>query len=315
MEKRGLGRGLNSLFGDYNLLDEEKPVINTKQEVKEVIKEIPKIIEKEVIKTVIKEVSSTEPIEVEIGLVDRNPSQPRHIFDEKALSELSQSIKTHGVIQPLIVVANGERYTIVAGERRWRAAIKANLKTVPVVVKNYTEQQIAEIAIIENLQREDLNPIESARAIKELMTNYNMTQERVADKIGKSRPAVANTLRLLTLPSQIIDLVLANKLSAGHARALLAVEDEKLQKELAIKAVEKKLSVRDLEQCIKKLAKASQTTQKYEKSVELKAFVSDMNKIFATKVDVLGNDNKGRIIINYYNPDDLQRIYSIINKN
>lgn len=315
MEKRGLGRGLNSLFGDYNLLEEDSNTKSVaKAEIKEVIKEVPKIIEKEVVKTVVKEVPTTKPIEVEIGLIDRNPTQPRHIFDEKALSELAQSIKSHGVIQPLIVTANGDRYTIVAGERRWRAAIKANLKTVPVVVKNYTEQQIAEIAIIENLQREDLNPIESARAIKELMTNYNMTQERVADKIGKSRPAVANTLRLLTLPTQIIDLVLSNKLSAGHARALLAVEDEKLQKELAVRTVEKKLSVRDLEQYIKKLAKASSTTEKYEKSVELKAFVTDMNKIFATKVNVLGNDTKGRIIINYYSAEDLQRIYDIINK-
>ncbi len=315
MEKKGLGRGLNSLFGDYNLLDEDNNVkTTTKAEPKEIIKEVPKIVEKEVIKTVVKEVPTTKPIEVDIGLIDRNPTQPRHIFDEKALSELSQSIKSHGIISPLIVTANGERYTIVAGERRWRAAIKANLKTVPVVVKNYTAQQIAEIAIIENLQREDLNPIESARAIKELMTNFNMTQERVADKIGKSRPAVANTLRLLTLPTQIIDLVLANKLSAGHARALLAIEDEKVQKELAVRTVEKKLSVRDLEQYIKKMSKATKNTEKYEKSVELKAFVTDMNKIFATKVNVLGNDSKGRIIINYYSPEDLQRIYDIINK-
>lgn len=309
MEKRGLGRGLNSLFGDYNLLDEEPAKQNKSQD-----KEPTKVIEKEVVKTVVKEVPTTKPIEVDIGKIDRNPTQPRNIFDEKALSELAQSIKSHGIIQPLIVVPNGDRYTIVAGERRWRAAIKANLKVVPVVVKNYTEQQIAEIAIIENLQREDLNPIESARAIKELMTNYNMTQERVADKIGKSRPAVANTLRLLTLPEQIVELVLSNKLSAGHARALLSVEDEKLQKELAIRTVEKKMSVRDLEMYIKKMAKASTSAEKYEKSVELKSFVNDMNKIFATKVNVLGNDNKGRIIINYYSAEDLQRIYDIINK-
>lgn len=309
MGKRGLGRGLNSLFGDYNLLDEEPAKQNKSQD-----KEPTKVIEKGVVKTVVKEVPTTKPIEVDIGKIDRNPTQPRNIFDEKALSELAQSIKSHGIIQPLIVVPNGDRYTIVAGERRWRAAIKANLKVVPVVVKNYTEQQIAEIAIIENLQREDLNPIESARAIKELMTNYNMTQERVADKIGKSRPAVANTLRLLTLPEQIVELVLSNKLSAGHARALLSVEDEKLQKELAIRTVEKKMSVRDLEMYIKKMAKASISAEKYEKSVELKSFVNDMNKIFATKVNVLGNDNKGRIIINYYSAEDLQRIYDIINK-
>ncbi len=317
MAKRGLGRGLNSLFGDYNLVEEDN---NTKKDVetqiveKEVIKEVPKIVEKEVIKTVVKEVPTTKPIEVEIGLIDRNPAQPRKNFEEKALSELAQSIKTHGIVQPLIVTANNDRYTIVAGERRWRAAIKANFKTVPVVVKNYTAQQIAEIAIIENLQREDLNPIESATAIRELMTTYNMTQERVADKIGKSRSAVANTLRLLTLPQNIIDLILTGKLSAGHARALLAVEDEKLQKELALKTVEKKLSVRDLEQLIKKISKSAKTLKEDEKSLELKAFAADLNRILATKVNVLGNDKKGRIIINYYSADDLQRIYDILNK-
>ena len=310
MEKRGLGRGLNSLFGDYALSDNDVEIKPTKKEVKTE----PKIIEKEVIKEVVKEVATTKPIEVEIGLIDRNPAQPRRVFDEKALAELAQSIKSHGIIQPLIVVANGDRYTIVAGERRWRAAIKANQKTVPVVVKNYNPQQIAEIAIIENLQREDLNPIESARAIKDLMENYNMTQERVADKIGKSRPAVANTLRLLTLPEQIIDLILANKLSAGHARTLLSVDDEKLQKELAVRTIEKKLSVRDLELYIKKLANTEKNAKKYEKSVELNAFVNDLNKVFATKVNVLGNDTKGRIIINYYSAEDLQRIYDIINK-
>jgi len=303
MEKRGLGRGLNSLFGDYNLsLDDEEP---KKEEKKQ-----EKIVEKRVVK----EVSVTKPVEVEIGLIDRNPSQPRRNFDEKALSELAQSIKSHGIIQPLIVVANGERYTIVAGERRWRAAIKAKIKTVPVVIKDYTPQQIAEIAIIENLQREDLNPIESAQAIKELMTTYSMTQEKVADKIGKSRSAVANTLRLLTLPQQIIDLILLNKLSAGHARTLITIEDEKLQKELALKVVEKKMSVRDLENLIKKLNKAAKQPQKQEKSVELKAFTEQMNKIFATKVSVIGNDKKGRIIINYYSPEDLQRIYDLLNK-
>lgn len=315
MEKRGLGRGLNSLFGNFNFdIEEElenKPAKTTK---KTETKVEPKVIEKEVIKTVVKEVPTTKPIEVEIGLIDRNPNQPRRTFDEKALNELAQSIKSHGIIQPLIVVANNDRYTLVAGERRWRAAKKANIKTVPVVVKNYTEQQIAEIAIIENLQREDLNPIESAMAIKELMEKYNMTQEKVADKIGKSRPAVANTLRLLNLPDAIRDLILSNKLSAGHARTLLGIEDENLQKELAVRCIEKKLSVRDLEQLIKKLNRSAKNNAKEEKSLELKAFLNDMNRIFATKVNILGNDKKGRIIINYYNPEDLQRIYDIINK-
>ena len=315
MEKRGLGRGLNSLFGNFDFnIEEELENKSTKVKKKSDEKIEPKVIEKEVVKTVVKEVPTTKPVEVDIGLIDRNPNQPRRTFDEKALNELAQSIKSHGIIQPLIVVMNGDRYTLVAGERRWRASKKANIKTVPVVIKNYTEQQIAEIAIIENLQREDLNPIESAMAIKELMEKYNMTQEKVADKIGKSRPAVANTLRLLNLPSAIIDLILSNKLSAGHARTLLGVEDEKLQKELAVKCIEKKLSVRDLELLIKKINKNAKAGAKEEKSLELKAFLDDMNRIFATKVNILGNDKKGRIIINYYNPEDLQRIYDIINK-
>ena len=302
LEKRGLGRGLGSLFGNFDVYEQEetekKPVAKTKSDNTQ-----------EQVATV-----EGKPTEIEIGKIDRNPSQPRTNFDEKALSELAQSIKTHGVVMPLIVVQKGDRYVIVAGERRWRAAIKANLKTVPAIIKEYSDQEIAEIAIIEHLQREDLNPIESARAIKELMTTYNMTQEKVADKIGKSRPAVANTLRLLTLPEAIVSLILAGKLSAGHARALLAVEDEKVQKELALKAVEKKLSVRDLEQLIKKLNKSAKPQAKQEVSLELKTFVADMNKILATKVNVLGNDKKGRIIINYYSPEDLQRIYDILNK-
>lgn len=301
MEKRGLGRGLNSLFGDYNLLEDDET------------KKKPQKEDKETEVKVVKEIA-VEPKEVEIGLIDRNPAQPRRNFDEKALGELAQSIKSHGIIQPLIVVKKGDRYIIVAGERRWRAAIKAKLKTVPVVIKEYNDQQIAEIAIIENLQREDLNPIESARAIKELMEKYNMTQERVADKIGKSRPAVANTLRLLTLPEQIIDLILANKISAGHARALLAVEDKAAQKELALKVVEKKISVRDLEKLIKKLSKEGKKKPAEQRSLELNEFEKDLTRLLGTKASIIGNDKKGRIIINYYNADDLQRIYDILNK-
>ena len=301
MEKRGLGRGLNSLFGDYNLLEDDET------------KKKPQKEDKETEVKVVKEIA-VEPKEVEIGLIDRNPAQPRRNFDEKALGELAQSIKSHGIIQPLIVVKKGDRYIIVAGERRWRAAIKAKLKTVPVVIKEYNDQQIAEIAIIENLQREDLNPIESARAIKELMEKYNMTQERVADKIGKSRPAVANTLRLLTLPEQIIDLILANKISAGHARALLAVEDKAAQKELALKVVEKKISVRDLEKLIKKLSKEGKKKPAEQRSLELNEFEKDLTRLLGTKTSIIGNDKKGRIIINYYNAEDLQRIYDVLNK-
>ena len=201
---------------------------------------------------------------------------------------------------------------IIAGERRWRAAKRAGLLTVPAIVRDYTPLQIKEISLIDNLQREDLNPIETARAIKQLMNEYNYTQEQVADRIGKSRPAVANSLRLLNLSLPVIDLVEKNMLSAGHARCLVTVSDADMQYKLANKAISDQLSVRDFEKLIKKA-----TTAKIEKpapvqSIELKDMVNRMQRVFATKVSVLGNDNKGRIYIDYYNRDDLDRIIDIL---
>lgn len=291
--KRGLGRGLDSLFGEY---EEEKPVVEKAVETK------------------IEQVVVNEPKEVDIGLIDRNPEQPRKIFDEDALRELAESIKVHGVIQPIIVKQVGDRYFIIAGERRWRASRIAGLKTIPCIIKNYTEQEISEIAIIENLQREDLNPIESAKAIKNLINQYNLTQDEVADKIGKSRPAVANTLRLLLLPESIISLVESNKISAGHARALLAIPDTKKQKEVALLIVEKGLTVRDVEQIIKNMNRPVVERPVQEKSLELKDFENSIKRVFATKVQIKGNDNKGKIVIDYYSKDDLNRIYDILNK-
>lgn len=291
--KRGLGRGLDSLFGEY---EEEKPV------VKEV-------------ETKVEQVIVNEPKEIEIGLIDRNPDQPRKIFDEDALKELAESIKVHGVIQPIIVKQVGDRFVIIAGERRWRASRLAGIKTIPCIVKNYSEQEISEIAIIENLQREDLNPIESAKAIKNLINQYNLTQDEVADKIGKSRPAVANTLRLLLLPESIISLVESNKISAGHARTLLSINDSKKQKEIALLIVEKGLTVRDVENIIKNLNKPVQEKKVQEKSLELKDFENSIKRVFATKVSIKGNDNKGKIVIDYYSKDDLNRIYDILNRN
>lgn len=291
--KRGLGRGLDSLFGEY---EEEKPVVEKTVETK------------------IEQVVVNEPKEVDIGLIDRNPEQPRKIFDEDALNELAESIKVHGVIQPIIVKQVGDRYFIIAGERRWRASRLAGLKTIPCIIKNYSEQEISEIAIIENLQREDLNPIESAKAIKNLINQYNLTQDEVADKIGKSRPAVANTLRLLMLPDSIISLVESNKISAGHARALLAITDSKKQKEVALLIVEKGLTVRDVEQIIKNMNRPVPEKVVHEKSLELKDFENSIKRVFATKVQIKGNDNKGKIVIDYYSKDDLNRIYDILNK-
>ena len=289
--KRGLGRGLDSLFGEY---EEES------QEKNEVVK--------------IEQVVVNEPKEVEIGLIDRNPEQPRKIFDEEALAELATSIKNYGVIQPIIVKEVDGRYVIIAGERRWRASRLAGLKTIPCVVKNYTEQEISEISIIENLQREDLNPIESAKAIKSLINQFNLTQDEVADKIGKSRPAVANTLRLLTLPDAIISLVEANKLTAGHARALLALDNPVKQKEIAIQIIKQGLTVRDVENIIKHLNNPKQEVKQKEKTLELKDFEDKIKRVFSTKVQIKGNESKGKIVIDYYSKDDLERIYEILNK-
>ena len=247
--KKGLGRGLDSLFGDFE------------QESSE---------EKREVEVKIEQVVVNEPKEVEIGLIDRNPDQPRKIFDDEALAELAESIKNYGVIQPIIVKQVGDRYVIIAGERRWRASRLAGLKTIPCVVKDYTEQEVSEIAIIENLQREDLNPIESAKAIKSLIQQYNLTQDDVADKIGKSRPAVANTLRLLLLPESIIALVESNKLTAGHARALLGIDDAVKQKQIAVQIIEQGLTVRDVENIIKHLNKPKQEVVKKEKSLAIK---------------------------------------------
>lgn len=292
--KRGLGRGLNSLFGEYEDENQEKEEIKVETKVEQVV--------------------VNEPKEIDIGLIDRNAEQPRKNFDEDALQELASSIKIHGVIQPIIVKESGDRFVIIAGERRWRASRLAGLKTIPCIVKNYTEQEISEIAIIENLQREDLNPIESAKAIKNLINQYNLTQDEVADKIGKSRPAVANTLRLLLLPESITSLVETNKISAGHARALLAVEDTKKQKEIALLIIEKGLTVRDVEKIIRDLNKPVQEKPVIQKSLELKDFENNIKRVFSTKVQIKGNDNKGKIVIDYYSKEDLNRIYDILNK-
>lgn len=296
--KKGLGRGLNSLFGDYEKYDIEENINSENEENKD-----DKV-----------KIDGGQVYQIDVGLIDRNEGQPRKNFDEKALKELAMSIKNHGIIQPLILQKNGGRFTIVAGERRFRAARMVGLKAVPAIIKDYSKREVSEIAIIENLQREDLNPIESAKAIRDLIEQYNLTQEEVADKIGKSRPAVANTLRLLTLPEEIISLIENNKLSAGHARTLLAIEEDAKKVEIAMLCIQKKLSVRDLEVLIKNLQKPQKEKKKIEQSLELKDFTNKLNKILSTKVHIIGNDKKGRIYIDYYSQDDLQRIYDILNK-
>lgn len=305
MAKKGLGRGLESLFSVYRDTEINKENINDK------IGEVPEV---KVVKmpAVDGEVASEHIIQVEVGKIDPNKDQPRKAFDETALNELASSIKTHGIIQPIVLTKTGNRYMIIAGERRWRSAQIAGLKTVPAVIKDYDKKQIKEIAIVENLQREDLNPMEAARAIKQLMEDYGWTQEIVADRLGKSRPVIANTIRLLNLEPEVIEMIEKGKLSAGHARSLVAVNNREAQIKLAKQVAEKKLTVRDLERAVKvtKSGKSNKTTQQ---SIELKELIHDMQKVFGTKVSALGNDQRGRIYIDYYSMDDLQRVFDLVN--
>ncbi len=255
-------------------------------------------------------------INIDVADIDPNYEQPRKNFDESALNELAESIRQHGVIQPIVVVRMGMRFMIISGERRWRASKIAGQKTIPAIVKDYTPQQIKEIAIIENLQREDLNPIEAARAIKQLMEEFNMTQEMAADRIGKSRSAIANTLRLLTLDDRVLDMIGKGELSAGHGRTLVVIENKDEQFALAKKARESQMSVRELEKKVRDylnpVKEDKEPARKKEVCLELKDLVVNMQRAFATKVTAVGNNKKGRICIDYFSSDDLDRICEMI---
>ncbi len=263
------------------------------------------------------ELGDIQAQEIELSLIDRNPNQPRKTFDEDSLREMSHSIATYGVLQPLLLVkSEGGRYLIIAGERRFRASLLAGLKRVPAIVREFTPQQIQEISLIENLHREDLNAIEAAEGMRELMENHGLTQEEVANRIGKSRPYVTNTLRLLQLPTEVTNLVREGKLSPGHARTLISIDDKDYLVQLALQACDNKLSVRDLENRVRLYFSRKNIQpgprQGHDQSLELKTFVGDMKRIFATKVKIVGNDQKGRITIDYFNKDDLDRIYNLI---
>ena len=256
--------------------------------------------------------------ETPVSKIYPNPNQPRKNFDEQALRELSDSIKKHGVIMPIVVNDdhNG-RYMIIAGERRYRATKLAGLSTIPVIVRNYSEREIKEISLIENLQREDLNPIEAASAMKQLMVDYKLTQDELAERIGKSRPAIANTLRLLSLTPDVMQLVSEGRLSAGHARTLVALApDDQLQ--FANDAVKSGMSVRELEKKVRAYNMSPELLEEKKKkkralaSIELKNLVERMRFAFRTKVSLIGNDQKGRIYIDYYSRDDLDRISEIL---
>ncbi len=341
---KGLGRGLSSLFAVYDNKKEVKTPQNDEKTVKndDILHNADNLLEKYQKKSGessnVESINNTEYLrekesvekklntagenmygsggkQVLITKLMPNPDQPRKNFSQEALKELAQSIKEHGIIQPIIVVQKGENYQIIAGERRYRAGKMAGLKTVPVIVRDYNDHQIREIALIENLQREDLNPIETAIAIKQLIDNYGFTQDQVAEKIGKSRPVIANSLRLLTLEPEILTLVEKGKLAPAIARAIITLPREQ-QISLGKKACDDKMTAREVEKAVQEMTRPENSLVKksVQLSAELLSMKDEMQQIFGTKITILGNNKKGRIYLDYYNSDDLDRIYSLINK-
>lgn len=283
MVKKGLGKGLGTLFEDDNeILDDSG------------IKEL--------------KISQIEP----------NKNQPRKKFDKEKLVALSESIKENGLIQPIIVTkADNDRYIIVAGERRWRAAKLAGLSTVPSIVKEYTDKTVAEVALIENLQREDLNPIEEALGYKELSEKYFLTQEEISKIVGKSRSAIANAMRLLSLEDEIRDKIISGEISEGHARAVLSLEGIDLRNFLVSQIIESGLNVRQAEVLAKQLQKGIKEKKKKAPNVydiELERIQNRLSSNLGTKVTISHNDRKGKIEIEYYGNDDLERLLNLIEK-
>ncbi len=251
---------------------------------------------------------------VKITKVVPNKDQPRRKFDEDALQELTENIKLHGVLFPILVVERGDNYMIVAGERRWRAAMAAGLKEMPVIIRDLTDQQIMEISLIENIQRTGLNPIEEARAYKSLIEEYNLTQDDLAERISKSRTTITNAMRLLKLAQNVQDMIIDDLISAGHARALLSIEDQNEQYELAQRITEERLSVRDVEKIVKAKNKPKYEKKKNEKQEALYRDIEEkLKENLGTKVTITAKGDKmGKIEIAFYNQDDLQKIMDLL---
>lgn len=290
VKKGGLGKGLDSLIPNK---DTDSSAENLSSEKNEVL--------------------------VPISKVEPNKEQPRKTFDEDALLELSESIKQFGVLQPLIVQDKKEYYEIIAGERRWRAAKLAGLKKVPIIVKNLTDQEIVEISLIENIQRENLNPIEEAIAYKRLLNEFHLKQDEIAERVSKSRTAVTNSMRLLKLADKVQQMVIDDMITTGHARALLAIDDAEKQYSIAQKIFDEKLSVRETEKLMKKLQNQKNVPDKIDNAEKMKldAVYQDveenMKTILGTKVMINQKDSmKGKIEIEYYSPQELNRIYELL---
>lgn len=296
---RGLGKGLDSLIPDA--VGEAKSKRGTAKE------------------EILPEDKGTQETMVKITLVEPNRKQPRKNFDEDSLQELSDSIRQVGLIQPILVQDRKDHYEIIAGERRWRASKMAGLKEIPVIIRDYTEQEIMEISLIENIQREDLNPIEEAQAYKRLLTEFNLKQDEVAERVAKSRAAVTNSIRLLKLCDKVQQMVIDDMISTGHARALLAVEDPEEQYVLAQQIFDQKLSVREVEKLVKNLHKPEKQKQKKENQT-IQAIYQDieekLKQKLSTKVMVTSKgEGSGKIEIEFYNHEDLDRLLDIIGNN
>ena len=285
---KGLGKGINAL--------------------------IPEGTEEE--KIIIKEVVVKEPAETKLRIsqIEPNKSQPRKMFDEDALIELSESIKQYGVLQPLLVQKKDNYYEIIAGERRWRAAKLAGVKEIPVIIKDYSDQEVVEIALIENIQREDLNPIEEAQAYQRLIKDYRLKQDEVAEKVSKSRAAITNSLRLLKLDTRVQEMVMEGKLSNGHARTIIGIEDGDKQYMIAKKIFDEKLSVREVEKLMRDLDKPQKPVKQLpENDFVYRDLEEKFTKIMGTQVSIKNkNNNKGKIEIQYYSQAELERIYDML---
>lgn len=256
-----------------------------------------------------------KPAEVAIDLIDPNPVQPRALFSSERLDELAASIRTHGVLQPLLVRRRGERYQLVAGERRWRAAKIAGLAKVPVIVQDVPDERLLEITLVENIQREDLNPIELARALERMAEELGLTHEEIAARTGKDRTTITNTLRLLRLPPDVQQLLAERRLSPGHAKALLGLPGEDLQRQVAERAASQGLSVRQVERLVQRMTKTREPAplDKVEEDPNVAAARDELERVLGTRVRIVWrNEERGRIEIEFYTPEDLQRIYSVI---
>ncbi len=260
------------------------------------------------------ETDDTGVKELRITDIEPNSSQPRKYFNDEKLSQLAESIKQHGVVQPLIVQREGDTYKIVAGERRWRASRLAGLQTVPAIVRDLSNKQVMEIALIENLQREDLNPIEEAEAYDRLITDFEMTQEEISATVGKSRPAIANSLRLLSLQEKIKTKLIGGEITSGHARALLSLSDNAIQLKALEEVIKKELNVRDTELLVKRLTKQKTEKRKETSDVEYRAIEERFREVFGTKVKVMNSKKNGKILIEYYSLDELDRIIALVEK-